>query len=94
MPVIEYGHGDGCSITGGYVYRGQAIPELAGTYFYGDYCSGWVRSFVYQGGAATNASSWPSLDTGQQITSFGEDARGEIYVVLAGGTIYRIAPGR
>ena len=94
MPVIEYGHGDGCSITGGYVYRGQAIPELAGTYFYGDYCDGWIRSFVYQGGTATNASSWPSLDTGQQITSFGEDARGEIYVVLAGGTIYRIAPGR
>lgn len=94
MPVIEYGHGDGCSITGGYVYRGQAIPELAGTYFYGDYCDGWIRSFVYQGGTATNASSWPSLDTGQQITSFGEDARGELYVVLAGGTIYRIAPGR
>ncbi|HOX19363.1 MAG TPA: PQQ-dependent sugar dehydrogenase [Gemmatimonadales bacterium] len=94
MPVIEYGHGDGCSITGGYVYRGQAIPELAGTYFYGDYCDGWIRSFVYQGGTATNTSSWPSLDTGQQITSFGEDARGEIYVVLAGGTIYRIAPGR
>lgn len=94
MPVIEYGHGDGCSITGGYVYRGQAIPELAGTYFYGDYCEGWIRSFVYQGGVATGASSWPALDTGQQITSFGEDARGEIYVVLAGGTIYRIAPGR
>jgi hypothetical protein len=94
MPVIEYGHGDGCSITGGYVYRGQAIPELAGTYFYGDYCNGWIRSFVYQGGAATASSSWPALDTGQQITSFGEDARGEIYVVLAGGTIYRIAPGR
>ena len=94
MPVIEYGHGDGCSITGGYVYRGQAIPELAGTYFHGDYCEGWIRSFVYQGGAATSAASWPALDTGQQITSFGEDARGEIYVVLAGGTIYRIAPGR
>ena len=94
MPVIEYGHGGGCSITGGYVYRGQAIPELAGTYFYADYCEGWIRSFVYQSGAATNASSWPALDTGQQITSFGEDARGEIYVVLAGGTIYRIAPGR
>ena len=94
MPVVEYGHGDGCSITGGYVYRGQAIPELAGTYFYGDYCDGWIRSFVYQGGAATGAASWPTLDTGQQITSFGEDARGEIYVVLAGGTIYRIAPGR
>jgi len=93
MPVIEYGHDDGCSITGGFVYRGEAIPSLQGTYLYGDYCSGWVRSFVYRNGAATDAASWPALDTRQQITSFGEDARGEVYVVLAGGTVYRIAPG-
>lgn len=93
MPVTEYGHDDGCSITGGHVYRGQAMPELVGTYFYGDYCDGWVRSFVYRGGAATDAASWPSLDTKQLITSFGEDARGELYVVLSNGTIYRIAPG-
>jgi len=93
MPVTEYGHGDGCSITGGFVYRGEAIPELVGTYFYGDYCNGWIRSFVYRNGSATNATAWPTLDTKQQITSFGEDARGELYVVLAGGTIYRIAPG-
>jgi glucose/arabinose dehydrogenase len=94
LPVIEYGHGDGCSITGGHVYRGQAIPALADTYFYGDFCGGWVRSIVYQGGAATDRKSWPTLDTQGQITSFGEDARGEVYVVLAGGTIYRIAPGK
>ena len=93
LPQIEYGHADGCSITGGYVYRGQAIPALVGTYFYGDYCNGWVRSFTYQGGAATNPTSWPTLDTHGQITSFGEDAEGEIYVVLANGSIYRIAPG-
>ncbi|HMU61698.1 MAG TPA: PQQ-dependent sugar dehydrogenase [Gemmatimonadales bacterium] len=92
MPVIEYGHGDGCSITGGFVYRGSAIPELVGTYFYGDYCNGWIRSFVYRNGSVTDAQSWPTLDTKQQITSFGEDARGELYVVLASGTIYRIAP--
>ncbi len=93
LPVTEYGHGDGCSITGGYVYRGQAIPALAGTYFYSDYCDGWIRSFTYQGGAATDPRSWPSLDTHGQVSSFGEDARGELYVVLAGGTVYRIAPG-
>jgi glucose/arabinose dehydrogenase len=93
MPVIEYGHGDGCSVTGGFVYRGSAIPELVGSYFYGDYCNGWIRSFVYRNGSATDARSWPTLDTKQQITSFGEDARGELYVVLASGTIYRIAPG-
>lgn len=94
LPVTEYGHGDGCSITGGYVYRGQAIPALVGTYFYGDYCNGWIRSFVYRNGTATEASSWPALDTKQQITSFGEDAQGELYVVLANGSIYRIAPGK
>ena len=93
LPITEYGHGDGCSITGGYVYRGQAIPELVGTYFYADYCRGWIRSFQYRNGAAEAAASWPTLDTHGQITSFGEDARGELYVVLAGGTIYRIAPG-
>lgn len=93
LPKIEYGHGDGCSITGGFVYRGQAIPDLAGTYFYSDYCSGWVRSFVYAGGQATDPRSWPTLETHGQVTSFGEDAVGELYVVLAGGTIYRIAPG-
>ncbi len=93
LPVTEYGHGDGCSITGGYVYRGQAIPELAGTYFYSDYCDGWIRSFRYEGGVATEAQSWPSLDPHGQVSSFGEDALGELYVVLAGGTVYRIAPG-
>ena len=49
LPVFEYGHGEGCSVTGGYVYRGTAIPELNGHYFYGDFCSGWVRSFRYTG---------------------------------------------
>lgn len=93
MPVLEYGHGDGCSITGGYVYRGSAIPALVGTYFYGDYCSGWVRSIVYRNGVATDAASWPTLETKQMITSFGEDARGELYIVLSNGTVYRIAPG-
>lgn len=93
VPVAGYGHGDGCSITGGFVYRGDKIPELTGTYFYGDYCEGWIRSFVFKDGGATEAREWPALDTRQQITSFGEDAAGELYVVLAGGTIYRIAPG-
>lgn len=93
LPVTEYNHDDGCSITGGYVYRGTAIPAIAGTYFYSDYCEGWVRSFVYQGGRATEAKSWPDLATGQQVTSFGQDARGELYIAVANGTIYRIAPG-
>ncbi len=93
LPLVEYSHDDGCSITGGFVYRGRALPALAGTYFYGDYCEGWIRSFVYAGGRATDQRSWPTLATGGQITSFGQDGHGEVYIVMAGGTIYRIAPG-
>lgn len=90
LPVTEYTHEDGCSITGGFVYRGSAIPDLAGTYFYGDYCGGWVRSFRYSGGSAAEATQWPSLAPGGAITSFGEDAMGELYVLSGGGGVYRI----
>jgi glucose/arabinose dehydrogenase len=47
LPALAYGHADGCSITGGFVYRGRASPSLVGQYFYSDYCSGWIRSFTY-----------------------------------------------
>ncbi|HET9986109.1 MAG TPA: PQQ-dependent sugar dehydrogenase [Longimicrobiales bacterium] len=88
LPVLEYEHPDGCSITGGYVYRGRAIPEIAGQYFYSDYCGGWLRSFRLQGRTAT-PRRWDvgNLDG---ITSFGEDAAGELYVVVQGGTVSRI----
>jgi glucose/arabinose dehydrogenase len=92
MPVIEYSHTEGCSITGGYVYRGAAIPELDGAYFYADYCSGWVRSFRYADGAATDEQQW-SNSVGN-VTSFGLDADGELLVVTRGGTIYRMVPVR
>ncbi|MCI0530092.1 MAG: PQQ-dependent sugar dehydrogenase [Nitrospira sp.] len=60
LPVLDYTHGDGCSVTGGYVYRGSAIPtSRLGTYFYADYCSGWIRSFRYQNGQATAQTQWP-----------------------------------
>ncbi len=87
FPVHEYGHDDGCSITGGYPYRGKALGEaLAGWYFFADYCGGWVRS-IAPGGAITE---WPTLGGHGQITSFGEDAEGELYIVVQGGTVYRI----
>ncbi|MFZ0492502.1 MAG: PQQ-dependent sugar dehydrogenase [Acidimicrobiia bacterium] len=92
MPVIEYSHTEGCSITGGYVYRGAAIPELDGTYFYADYCSGWIRSFHYVDGAATDEQQWK--DSIGNVTSFGLDADGELLVVTRGGTIYRMVPVR
>jgi glucose/arabinose dehydrogenase len=88
LPAAEYTHADGCSVTGGYVYRGQDLPALRGTYFYADYCKGWIRSFRYAGGQATDARSWELGDVGN-VTSFGEDARGELYV-MAGGDVYRI----
>jgi glucose/arabinose dehydrogenase len=90
LPVLDYTHGDGCSVTGGYVYRGTAIPDLAGTYFYADYCSGWVRSFRYTSGQVTEAGSWDALAPGGSISSFGEDGAGELYVLTAAGGVYRI----
>ena len=89
-PVLDYTHADGCSVTGGLVYRGSAIPALAGTYFYSDYCAGWVRSFRYAGGQATERLEWPGLSTGSGVLSFGEDAAGEVYILSANGGVYRI----
>jgi len=91
LPVLDYDHSGGsCSITGGYVYRGLAIPGIQGTYFYADYCAGWVRSFAYQNGQATNQTDWASLRPNGYITSFGEDAQGELYILTAQGGVYRI----
>ena len=92
-PLVVYDHDDGCSVTGGHVYRGQEIPSIRGIYFYGDFCGGWVRSFRYEGGVAVDQKEWPELSPGDNITSFGEDARGELYVVTSGGRIFRFAPG-
>jgi glucose/arabinose dehydrogenase len=91
LPAFEYDHGQGCSITGGYVYRGTAIPQLQGVYFFGDFCQGWVRSFRYSVEGATELTDWPTLRPGGQITSFGEDNAGELYVVTATG-VYKVVP--
>ena len=64
LPVLEYSHSDGCSVTGGHVYRGTAIPDLAGTYFYSDYCGGWVRSFRYVGWRGHGGGIMGSARTG------------------------------
>lgn len=98
LPVLEYDHAQGCSVTGGYVYRGCKMPDLAGTYFYGDYCSAWVRTLTMSGGVATNLQDrTAALESSgvdiNSITSFGEDARGEIYVVDQGGEVFKIVPG-
>jgi glucose/arabinose dehydrogenase len=89
LPVHEYDHREGCSITGGFVYRGAAMPELQGRYFYADFCSGWLRSILVVGGRATERIQWNVPVLGQVI-SFGQDAAGELYVLTANGRVVRI----
>src|SRR6266487_1306628 len=93
LPVIEYAHTNGaCDVQGGYVYRGSVVTQLTGRYLYADYCANFVRSFTYSGGVATQSRDWPQLAPGGGggIVSFGEDARGELYLMTYGGTVYRI----
>ena len=93
LPVAEYRHGEGCSVTGGLVYRGRRIPAIAGHYFYSDYCRGWVRSFRYRDGRATDPRQW-KLQVTEAVTSFGEDGQGEMYLVSGDGAVYRFDPAR
>jgi hypothetical protein len=89
LPLTEYGHSGGrCSITGGYVYRGTAYPDLVGAYLFGDYCSGEI--WYVDRGAARGVIPIRALDTSESLTSFGEDEAGELYLTSAGGTVYRI----
>ena len=92
LPVHEYTHDEGCSVTGGRVYRGPAMPELVGTYFYSDWCGAWLRSFRWNGEAATDHTEWLT-DIGQ-VNSFGVDAAGELYILTWEGTVGRIVPIR
>jgi glucose/arabinose dehydrogenase len=87
LPVVEYGHGEGCSVTGGYVYRGTRVPSLYGRYVFADFCSGTIWS-VPKGGASPMTKSLV-MHTSMNISSFGEDATGELYVVDRNGGIYR-----
>jgi glucose/arabinose dehydrogenase len=92
LPVHEYGHDEGCSVTGGRVYRGAAIPELDGLYFYSDWCGGWLRSFRWDGSVATEHTEW--LTGLGQVNSFGVDSEGELYVLTWEGEIGRIVAVR
>jgi len=101
-PVHEYSHGPGCSVTGGYVYRGSAIGELQGHYFFGDWCSGQIWSFKIVGGVVTQFQERTAeLAPGgglaiSRISSFGEDGLGELYIVdrnIEGqGEVYKVVP--
>ena len=89
LPVLEYGHTNGaCSVTGGYRYRGLRYPRLSGVYFYGDYCNGVISGATSQNGTFTTRTL---ASTGMMISTFGEDAAGEIYVAdYAKGVVYQI----
>ncbi|MET0563199.1 MAG: glucose dehydrogenase, partial [Gaiellaceae bacterium] len=92
FPIATYSHSQGCSITGGYVYRGKAIPSFRGRYIYGDYCEGTIWSLRSSGG---KLSSGPRREpfTVPGLSSFGEDAAGEIYATsVDNGTVYKLSP--
>lgn len=92
LPILEYTHDKGaCSVIGGYVYRGRTIPPLQGTYFYADFCAGFVRSFRFSNGTAVQQTDWPLLAS-SRISSFGQDGLGELYLTTLTGTVFRIVP--
>ena len=93
LPVVQYTHAEGCAVTGGVVYRGCRMPGHAGVYFYGDFCSGFVRSFRFEGGKAVDERDWTGvLGPHEGLTSFGTDAEGEVYILELGGSLYKIVP--
>ena len=96
LPIFDYAHESGrCSITGGRVYRGHAIPWLRGTYLYSDFCTGEIWGLRYAEGKLTGPTDFTAElggPLGQGVTAFGEDEQGELYVVQLGGTISRFVP--
>jgi hypothetical protein len=90
FPIVVYSHNSGCSITGGYVYRGKGVPAARGRYFYGDYCSGNVWSLRTAKGKLRGAPRREPFKV-DELSSFGQDAAGELYAVSLGGTIERLA---
>ena len=96
FPELLYDHTPpNCSVTGGYVYRGSAIPELWGHYFYADWCAQWIRTFRYEAGEVTEEQDWAD-DIGPvgSITSFGVDDDGEMYITTSEGLLAKIVPVR
>jgi hypothetical protein len=88
-PILEYDHGQGCSVTGGFRYRGAAIAGLYGTYLYGDYCTGRIWRGVQSGEGSWSATQ---TDSPYNISGWGEDAAGELYLTNHGGSVYKLTP--
>ncbi len=91
-PIHSYAHADGgCSITGGYVYRGRLIHEVTGQYFFADYCQGFVRSMSYPSGEVIDWTD--QLGNLGNISSFAQDSAGELYITTLEGGLYRLDRG-
>ena len=88
FPVAEYGHDEGCSVTGGYVYRGSQVPAMRGRYVYGDVCSG--RLWTLKAGRESASDVRREDDQLEQVATFGEDASGELYAVALTGSVFRL----
>ncbi|MCY4579603.1 MAG: PQQ-dependent sugar dehydrogenase [Chloroflexi bacterium] len=91
LPVAEYGRDGGCSVTGGYVYRGDRLPSLYGAYIYGDFCSGKIWGLRYEDGRVTEQLEL--VDSRLEISSFGEDQSREMFILSFDGGIYRLVAG-
>ena len=89
LPQLEYGRADGCSVTGGYVYRGRQLPAFVGDYFYADYCQPGIRSFRFTNGAVSNERRW-DVPQATEVSSFGQAADGELYVLSLEGRVFKI----
>ena len=90
MPVAEYTHDDGCSTTGGYVYRGSEVPDLRGRYIFGDFCSGTVWTLRVDGVGASDMRR--EREQLEQLSSFGRDNTGELYAITLDGRVLRLVP--
>jgi hypothetical protein len=86
LPIYQYTHAEGNSITGGIVYRGAQLTEIRGHYFFADYGARWVRSFRYNNGQLSDIKEWDLGSLGN-VTSFGEDGSGEMYLTASNGTV-------
>jgi glucose/arabinose dehydrogenase len=92
LPVFEYDRSEGgCSVTGGVVYRGSAIPTLDGAYLFTDYCDGRLRAIRAAGGQTVDERTFDDV-SGNSLVSFGTDAAGEVFVLSLDGAIYRLDP--
>jgi glucose/arabinose dehydrogenase len=91
-PVIEYGREDGCTVIGGVVYRGRAIPGLRGAYLYSDFCGGWVKAVRTEGGRPAGQPRDLGLNVASP-SSFGTDQRGDVWVLSLAGPVYKLQAG-